>query len=97
MLHEPVQEVRVYAPATVANVACGYDVLGFSIAEPGDEIVVRHSEKPGLHITISMGIAAFPEHGANFSEVFVCADRALFDAKHSGKDRVTLYIGVTAS
>lgn len=51
MLHEPVQEVRVYAPATVANVACGYDVLGFSIAEPGDEIVVRHSKKPGLHIT----------------------------------------------
>jgi len=51
MLVERVQEVRVYAPATVANVACGYDVLGFSISEPGDEIVVRHSKKPGLHIT----------------------------------------------
>ena len=51
MLHEPVREVRVYAPATVANVACGYDVLGFAIAEPGDEVVVRHSDKPGLRIT----------------------------------------------
>jgi homoserine kinase len=50
MVEEPVQEVRVFAPATVANVACGFDVLGFSISEPGDEIVVRHSDKPGLHI-----------------------------------------------
>jgi homoserine kinase len=44
-------EIRVFAPATVANVACGYDVLGFAIDSPGDEIVVRHAEKPGLRIT----------------------------------------------
>jgi len=44
-------EIRVFAPATVANVACGYDVLGFAIDAPGDEVVVRHSDKPGLHIT----------------------------------------------
>ncbi len=47
----PSKEVRVFAPATVANVACGYDVLGFAIDSPGDEVVVRHSEKPGLRIT----------------------------------------------
>lgn len=51
MLHETFQEVRVFAPATVANVACGYDVLGFAIEAPGDEVVVRNSVKPGLHIT----------------------------------------------
>ncbi|MGB0993584.1 MAG: homoserine kinase [Akkermansiaceae bacterium] len=45
------KEIRVFAPATVANVACGYDVLGFAINEPGDEVVVRWSEKPGLRIT----------------------------------------------
>ena len=44
-------EIRVFAPATVANVACGYDVLGFAIDAPGDEIIVRYCEKPGLHIT----------------------------------------------
>ncbi|MDX1680466.1 MAG: homoserine kinase, partial [Akkermansiaceae bacterium] len=44
-------EIRVFAPATVANVACGYDVLGFAIDSPGDEIVVRHGSKPGLQIT----------------------------------------------
>ncbi len=45
------QEVKVFAPATVANVACGYDVLGFAIDAPGDEVIVRHSSKPGLRIT----------------------------------------------
>jgi len=44
-------EVRVFAPATVANVACGFDVLGFAIDAPGDEVVARHSNKPGLRIT----------------------------------------------
>jgi homoserine kinase len=43
-------EVRVFSPATVANVACGFDVLGFAIERPGDEIVARLSSKPGLRI-----------------------------------------------
>ena len=55
MVHEPIVETRVFAPATVANVACGYDVLGFAIDSPGDEIVVRHSAKPGLRITLITG------------------------------------------
>ncbi|MFT5883016.1 MAG: homoserine kinase, partial [Crocinitomicaceae bacterium] len=49
------KEVRVFAPATVANVASGYDVLGFAIDEPGDEVVVRYSDKPGLRITTITG------------------------------------------
>ena len=50
MAKDSPKEVRVFAPATVANVACGYDVLGFAIEEPGDEIVARFSDKPGLRI-----------------------------------------------
>lgn len=44
-------DVRVFAPASVANVACGYDILGFALERPGDEIVVRFSDSPGLRIT----------------------------------------------
>lgn len=43
--------VTVFAPATVANVACGYDVLGFAIDAPGDYITARYSDEPGLRIT----------------------------------------------
>ncbi len=30
--------IKVFAPATVANVTCGFDVLGFAVNEPGDEL-----------------------------------------------------------
>ena len=43
--------IKVFAPASVANVACGYDVLGLALEKPGDEIIARHSDKPGLRIT----------------------------------------------
>ncbi|MEO0472173.1 MAG: homoserine kinase [Bacteroidota bacterium] len=44
-------EVHVFAPATVANVACGFDTLGFAIQRPGDDVVVRFSNTPGLTIS----------------------------------------------
>ena len=43
--------IKVFAPASVANVACGYDILGFALEKPGDEIIARLSENPGLRIT----------------------------------------------
>lgn len=45
------QAVRVFAPATVANVGIGYDILGFAIEGLGDEVVARYSEEKGLRIT----------------------------------------------
>lgn len=32
--------VKAFAPATVANVVCGYDVLGFALESPGDEVTL---------------------------------------------------------
>jgi homoserine kinase len=33
--------VTAFAPATVSNVACGFDVLGFALSSPGDEVTAR--------------------------------------------------------
>src|SRR6185436_6596474 len=33
--------VTAFAPATVSNVACGFDVLGFALDSPGDEVTAR--------------------------------------------------------
>src|SRR5437762_9221830 len=33
--------VTAFAPATVSNVACGFDVLGFALDTPGDEVTAR--------------------------------------------------------
>ena len=43
--------VKAFAPATVANVGCGFDVLGFAIHELGDYVTATISDRPGVHIT----------------------------------------------
>ena len=42
--------IKVFAPASVANVSCGFDVLGFALDAPGDDIIVRPGHKAGLNI-----------------------------------------------
>ncbi len=34
------ESVKVFAPATVANLACGFDVLGLAVDQPGDYVTV---------------------------------------------------------
>jgi len=43
--------IKVYAPATVANVACGFDVLGFALNEPGDELILTKNNLEHIRIT----------------------------------------------
>ncbi len=45
------KEVSVFAPATVANVGCGFDVLGFAVSHPGDMVVVRRVADKGICIS----------------------------------------------
>ncbi|WP_340156152.1 homoserine kinase [uncultured Winogradskyella sp.] len=44
-------EIKIFSPATVANVACGFDVLGFCLDTIGDEMVIRKTEAKGIKIT----------------------------------------------
>ncbi len=43
--------IKVFAPASVGNAGVGFDVLGFALEKPGDEVIVRLSDKPGVRIT----------------------------------------------
>jgi homoserine kinase len=44
-------EIRVFCPATIANVSCGFDVLGLALDAVGDEMVVRKTKEKGIKIT----------------------------------------------
>ena len=44
-------EIKLFSPATVANVACGFDVLGLCLDTIGDEMVVRKVDEKGVRIT----------------------------------------------
>jgi len=52
----PLQEVKVFAPATLANLGCGYDVLGLAIHGPGDEVIIRKNDSfTGIQISTITG------------------------------------------
>jgi homoserine kinase len=44
------KSVRVLAPATIANLVCGFDVLGLAIHNPKDIMEVCLKEEPGITI-----------------------------------------------
>lgn len=44
------EEIKIFSPATVANVSCGFDVLGFCLDTIGDEMTVRKMAKKGIRI-----------------------------------------------
>ena len=43
--------IKVFSPATVSNVACGFDILGFPLESIGDEMIVTKSNIKGITIT----------------------------------------------
>ena len=42
--------IAAYAPGSVSNVACGFDVLGFAMHEPGDIVIAGQKDDPGVRI-----------------------------------------------
>ncbi|NND59301.1 MAG: homoserine kinase [Gammaproteobacteria bacterium] len=48
---------HAFAPASVGNVAVGFDVLGLAIAGPGDRCSARRTNRPGVEIASIRGLA----------------------------------------
>ena len=67
------KEVTVRAPATVSNVVCGFDCLGFAIEGPFDEVTARRSGRPGVSITHGDGFGLPTDPGKNVAGVAVAA------------------------
>lgn len=40
IMQNDMKTVKAFAPATVANVSCGFDVFGFAVDQPGDEVEI---------------------------------------------------------
>ena len=48
--------IKVFSPAGVSNVCCGFDVLGFSIAGLGDELIITESDSKKVNIITNLEI-----------------------------------------
>ena len=44
------KSIKVVVPATVSNVGPGFDIMGFAINTPVEEMIVRLTDKPGIKI-----------------------------------------------
>lgn len=72
------ESIKVFAPATVANVACGFDVMGFALEGIGDEIIATKTKSKELRITAIHGCEGLPtDPDKNVATVAV---QALLDA-----------------
>lgn len=49
------EEIKLFCPATIANLSCGFDVLGLCLDNVGDEMIVRKSSEKGIKITKIVG------------------------------------------
>lgn len=56
-------------------------------------LVAQHRRQPLGSITVSIGLAALPDHGVSPEDLVAAADRALYQAKRDGRDRtVTAHV-----
>lgn len=69
--------VRVHAPATVSNVVCGFDCLGFALSEPYDEVTVRKIDERVIRISHNDDYGLPTDPAENVAGV---ALRAMLDA-----------------
>lgn len=53
------------------------------------EKILQHAENGEFSVTFSCGVAAYPE-SATTSEISIAADKALYEAKHAGRNRVVI-------
>jgi homoserine kinase len=44
-------ELKIFSPATIANISCGFDVLGLALDTIGDEMTIRKVSQKGVRIT----------------------------------------------
>lgn len=67
------RQISVQAPATVSNVVCGFDCLGFAVDAPFDEMTVRLIDSPRVRITEQSGFGLPLEPDQNVAGVALMA------------------------
>ena len=75
------KEIEIFAPATIANISCGFDVLGCCLDSIGDTMILRKTNEKGVRIGKITGeeLPMAPEK--NVASVAVMAMLEAFDAE----------------
>ena len=63
------KQVTVFGPATVSNVGPGFDLMGFALESPGDEMIVRRNDRGILVLMDESGCNLPLDPGKNVAAV----------------------------
>ena len=79
-------EIKIFCPATIANLSCGFDVLGLCLEHVGDEMILRKSAKKGITISKIVGADLPLETQKNVAGVAGLALLAAYEINFSPLD-----------
>jgi len=79
------EEFTVIMPETSLETACQ---RAEELRQAVHDLHPEHQGRGLGGITISLGVAVFPQDGENHEDLLRAADAALYEAKHAGRDRV---------
>ncbi|MFC4874884.1 homoserine kinase [Negadavirga shengliensis] len=88
------QKVTAFAPATVANVSCGFDILGFAVDDLGDKVTVSLSGNPGIRVTKIEGDKGKLPYEADKNTCGVAIHAMLEQMDFEGGLEIELYKGL---
>jgi len=83
--------LKIFAPATVANVSCGFDSLGFAVDTIGDEMTFTKTSKKGVKITNITGADLPYDVDKNAASAVI--KKILLDAKADFGIALTIHKG----
>lgn len=67
------KEIKIFSPASIANLSCGFDILGVCLDKIGDEITVRKTDKKGVTIKKVLGESLSTDISVNVAGVSAMA------------------------
>lgn len=70
------KKIRIHAPGTIANLVCGFDILGLALEEPYDVMTLELTDKPGLEILHldQFVLPTAPEHNVSGAALLALMD-----------------------
>lgn len=83
-MRESGRRARAFAPATVSNVGCGFDIFGFAVDGPGDRVTATRVERPGIALVDIEGDGGALPREAERNTAGVAASRVLAEAGARG-------------
>ena len=88
------REVRAFAPATVANLGLGFDILGLALMDPGDEVTVRFVAGKGVTMGRITGDGGALPKEANANTAGIAAAATLLKAGVDAGVEIDLHKGL---